>query len=62
MALGDIGNMKKRFRPKMVSKKVPKCLWEYGLVHQAGILSRTACGKTERTGIDEVTGKLSDIS
>ena len=38
----------------MVSKKVPKRLLDYGLVHQDGILSRITCGKTLRTGIEEV--------
>ena len=46
----------------MVSKKVPKCLWDYGLVHHAGILSRIYRGKIGLTGIEEVTGHMPDIS
>ena len=52
----NIGNTKKRFWQKMVSKKVPKRIWDYGLVNQAGILSRIDCGKAVQTGIEEVTG------
>ena len=46
----------------MVSKKFPKRLWGYILVHKAGILSRISCGKTGRTGIKEVTVQTPDIS
>ena len=53
---GEIGHLKEHFRQKMVSNKVTKCLWDYILVHQADILSRIACGKMGRMGIDEVTG------
>ena len=44
-AEGDIWHLKKHFRKKMVSKKVPMGLWDYGLVHKAGILSRISRGK-----------------
>ena len=46
----------------MVSKKVPKRLWDYVLVNQAGILSRITFGKTGRTGVYEVTIQTPDIS
>ena len=46
----------------MVSKKVSKQLWGYGLVYQAGILSRITRGKIEQTGNEEVTGHTPDIS
>ena len=61
-AEGEIGHLKRRFRQKMLAKAVPKRLWDYGLVHQAGVLSRTSRGKTGRTGIEEVTGQTPDIS
>ena len=60
-AEGEIGHLKKRFRQKMVSKAVPKRLWDYGLVHQAGVLNRIARGKTGHTGLKEVTGQTPDI-
>ena len=46
----------------MVSKKVPNRLWGYSLVHQAGISSMIACGKTGRTGIESVNVQTSEIS
>ena len=61
-AEGDIWHLKKHFRKKMVSKKVPMGLWDYGLVHKAGILSRISRGKMGWTGIEEVTGQMPEIS
>ena len=58
MAEGETGHLKKRFCQNMVSKKVSKNLWDYVLVHQTGILSRITCGKTGRTGIEEVTREM----
>ena len=46
----------------MVSKKVPKRLWYYGLVHQDVILSSIYHEEIGRTGIEEVTGQTPDIS
>ena len=45
-----------------MSKKVPKRLSSYSLVHQAGISSMIACGKTGRTGIESVNVQTSEIS
>ena len=42
----EIGNVKNHFWQKIVSKKVFKCFWDYGLVYKAGILNRIARGKT----------------
>ena len=41
---------KKHFWQKMVSNKVPKLLWYYGLAHKADILSNIAHGKTGQNG------------
>ena len=46
----------------MVSKKVPKRLLGYCLVHQAGILSRIACRNILQIDLEEVTGQKQDIS
>ncbi len=61
-AEAEIGHLKRRFCQKMVSKRVPKRVWDYGLVNQAGILSRISRGDTGRTGVEEVTGQTPDIS
>ena len=58
----ELGELQKSFRQKMVRKKAPKRLWDYGLVHQSGVLNRISRGKTGRTGIKELTGKTPDIS
>jgi hypothetical protein len=58
----EIGELKKRWRRKMTDKCVPKRLWDYGLVHQAEILSRISRGKSGRTGIEEITGETPEIS
>ena len=62
MSEGEIGHLKKRFPQNMVPNKFPNFLWDYGLVHQAGIFSSIACGETGRTGINEVNGQTPDIS
>ena len=61
-AEGDIGHLKKSFPKNMVSNKVPKHLWGYGLVHQAGILSRIVRGKIERAAIGGFAGQMPEVS
>jgi hypothetical protein len=58
----EIRDLKRRWHSKMTTKVVPKRLWDYGLVHQAELMSRTARGKDGRTGYEEVTGETPDIS
>jgi len=41
----------------MGRKKVPKRLWDFGLVYQSEIISRMARGKNGRSGYKEVTGE-----
>ena len=57
-----IGEVKKRWRHHMITKKVPRRLWDYGLVYEGEIMSRMARGPSGRTGIEEVTGDTPDIS
>ena len=58
----EIGELKKRYKQKMIKKGAPKRVWDYGFVHQAGVLSRLARGRNGQTGIKEVTGNTPDIS
>jgi hypothetical protein len=58
----EIRNLKRRWHSKMTTKSVPKRLWDFGIVHQAEIMSRIARGKHDRTGYEEVTGETPDIS
>ena len=58
----EIGLLKQRWRRRMADLNVPKRLWDYGLVYEAGILSRVARGQDGRTGIERLAGDTPDIS
>jgi hypothetical protein len=58
----EIGELKKRWRNRMLRKRVPKRLWDYGLIDEANILNRIPRGKNTRTGIETITGETPDIS
>mmetsp|Transcript_5560 Transcript_5560/g.8528 ORF Transcript_5560/g.8528 Transcript_5560/m.8528 type:complete len:135 (-) Transcript_5560:93-497(-) len=57
-----IGLLKKRWRQRCAAEKVPSRLWEYGLVYDAEVLSRTVTISGKRTGWEKVTGDTPDIS
>ena len=46
----------------MTTKKLPKRLWDYGLVYESEIMSRTAQGVEKRTGTERITGDTPDVS
>jgi hypothetical protein len=46
----------------MTTQNVPKCLWDYGLVHKAEVLSILAHGKDGIPGLEKITGQTIDIS
>ena len=46
----------------MLRKKVPKGVWDYRFVQQSEVLSQIPRGTTGRTGIEEFTGNIPDIS
>ena len=58
----EIGLLKQRWRRRMNERRVPNRLWDYGLVYEAGLLSRVARGQDGRTGIERLTGETPDIS
>ena len=58
----EIGELKKRWRSRMLKKKVPTRLWDYGLVYESNILNRITRGSQQRTGLEVVTGETPDIS
>ncbi|KAL7570573.1 hypothetical protein ACA910_017625 [Epithemia clementina (nom. ined.)] len=58
----EIGTLKRLWRSRMTRNHIPRRLWDYGLVYEAEILSRTARGPEGRTGIEELTGDSVDIS
>ena len=57
-----IRELKKRWKNRMSTKKIPKRLWDFGLVYESEIMSRTARGEDKRTGIERITGDTPDIS
>ena len=58
----EIGILKARWRRRMIDLNIPARLWDYGLVYEAEILSRTSRGSDGRTGYERLTGKTPDIS
>ena len=40
----------------MRKKRVPKRLWDFGLIYESKLLSRMARGRNKRSGYEEVTG------
>ena len=58
----EIGELKKRWGNRMLKRKVPPRLWDYGLVYETNILNRIPRGREQRTGIEIVTGETPDIS
>ena len=58
----EIGFLAKRWRARMHNKKVPKKLWDFGLVYESELLLVMARGRDRRTGYKEVTGDTADIS
>jgi hypothetical protein len=57
-----IGELKRKWKHRMVTRSIPKRLWDYGLVYEAEIMSRTARGSQGCTGVERLTGDSVDIS
>ena len=58
----EIGFLAKQWKLRMQNKRVPKRLWDFGLVVEREILTRMARGKDRHTGYEEVTGQTAEIS
>ena len=58
----EIGMLAKCWKLCMLKKKVPKCLWDFGLVYEAEIMLRMAHSSDQCTGYEEVTGQMPNIS
>ena len=52
----------KQRKLRMHKKRVPKRLWDFGLVVESEILTRMARGQDRRTGYEEVTDQTAYIS
>ncbi len=60
-AENTIGIIKSKYHHRMTRRKVPKAFWDFGIIWEAEIYSRTA-GKDGRTPIERITGDTIDIS
>ena len=58
----EIGELKKRWRNRMLKRKVPPQLRDYGLHYESNILTRIPRGQQQRTGVEMVTRETHDIS
>ncbi len=58
----EIGELKKRWRNRMLKRKVPPRLWDYGLIYESNILNMIPRGQQQCTGIEMVTGETPDVS
>ncbi len=56
-----IGIIKSKHHNRMVRRKVPKIFWDFGVIWEAEIYSRTA-GLDGRTPLERITGDTIDIS
>ena len=61
-AEATIGLLKKRWRQRVTKKNAPTRLWNFALVYDAEILSRTVTKPGERTGYEKMTSDTPDIS
>ena len=57
-----IGVIGKKAKARRARRRVPAKFWDYGLVWECEIYSRTARGTGDRTGIERLTGDSIDIS
>ena len=57
-----ISILKKRWKQTLARKNVHSRIWEYALVYNAEILSRTTQKEGDRTGYEKVTGDTPNIS
>ena len=57
-----IGELRQRWRDKCRQKNIPRCLWDFVLVWCAEIFLHTYNAKTQRIGLERLTGDMPDIS
>lgn len=57
-----VGEIKRRWRQLVSQRKISPRLWNYGIRWLAEIMSRTAKGTDDRTGMERFTGDTPDIS
>jgi hypothetical protein len=61
-AENSIGLLKKRWKPTIAPKNVHRRVWDYALVYDAEVLSRTTRTEGDCTGYEKIIGETPDIS
>ena len=57
-----IRELKRRWKKRIIKRRVPKRVWDFGIVWEAEILSRMCRNNSGYTGIERITGDTTDIS
>jgi hypothetical protein len=58
----EIGELKKRWRNRMLRQRVPKWPWDFGLLYESYIKNRIPRGKKARTSLEMIIGETPDMS
>lgn len=58
----SIRELKRRWKRRMIKRRAPKRVWDFGIVYEAEILCRMSRGHDKRTGMERITGNTCDIS
>ena len=53
----EIGELKKRWRNRMLKRKVPPRLWDYGLLNETNILNRILTDSSSALGLKLLLAK-----
>ena len=57
-----IRELKRRWKRRIIKRRVPKRVWDFGIVWEAEIISRICRNAHTSTGIERITGDTPDIS
>ncbi len=58
----SIRECKRRWKQRIIKRRVPKRVWDFGIVWECEILSRMCRHNNQFTGIERLTGDTTDIS
>ena len=58
----SIRELKRRWKQRIIRRRAPKRIWDFGIVWEAQILSRMARHNNDFTGMERITGNTVDIS
>ena len=58
----SIQGLKRIWKRRMINRRDPKLVWDFGMVHESKILSRISRGHNGRTDMEIIIGDTVDIS